>query len=160
MAKELDTSIQYLSGVGPKRAVLLQRELGIETLSDLIHLYPFRYIDRSGVTPIAQVAPDLAYVQLQATVLTRTLYGPGGSIVPQDTNPIHFGACKRLSVIVEDASGRMEMVFFKGIKWNYQRLTPGATFLFFGKPQASAHARTSSTRKWTSRRTERSRRAR
>ena len=136
MSKELDTSIQFLAGVGPKRAVLLQRELGIETLSDLIHLYPFRYIDRSGVTPIAQVAPDLAFVQLQATVLTRTLYGPGGSIVSQDTNPIHFGACKRLSVIVEDASGRMEMVFFKGIKWNYQRLVPGATFLFFGKPQA------------------------
>ncbi len=136
MSKELDTSIQFLAGVGPKRAVLLQRELGIETLSDLIHLYPFRYIDRSGVTSIAQVAPDLAFVQLQATVLTRTLYGPGGSIVSQDTNPIHFGACKRLSVIVEDASGRMEMVFFKGIKWNYQRLTPGATFLFFGKPQA------------------------
>ena len=136
MAKELDSSIQYLAGVGPKRAELLRRELGIETLSDLIHLYPFRYIDRSGVTPIAQVAPDLAFVQLQATVLTRTLYGPSGSIVSQDTNPIHFGACKRLSVIVEDATGRMEMVFFKGIKWNYQRLVPGATFLFFGKPQS------------------------
>ncbi len=136
MAKELESSIQYLSGVGPKRAELLRRELGIETLSDLIHLYPFRYIDRSGITPIAQVAPDLAFVQLQATVLTRTLYGPSGSIISQDTNPIHFGACKRLSVIVEDATGSMEMVFFKGIKWNYQRLVPGATFLFFGKPQA------------------------
>ena len=136
MAKELDTSIQYLSGVGPKRAELLLRELGIETLSDLIHLYPFRYIDRSGVTPIAQVAPDLAFVQLQATVVKRTLLGPGGAVVSQETNPIHFGACKRLSVIVEDASGQMEMVFFKGIKWNYQRLAPGSTFLFFGKPQA------------------------
>ena len=136
MAKELDTSIQYLSGVGPKRAALLQRELGIGTLSDLIHLYPFRYIDRSGITPIAEVAPDLAHVQLQATVVRRTLYGPGSSIVSQETDPIHFGACKRLSVIVQDASGEMEMVFFKGIKWNYQRLVPGATFLFFGKPQA------------------------
>jgi len=135
MAKELDTSIQYLSGVGPKRAVLLQRELGIETLSDLIHLYPFRYIDRSGVVPIAQVAPDLAYVQLQATVISRALLGPGGAVVSQETNPIHWGAVKRLSVIVEDASGRMEMVFFKGIKWNFQRLVPGSTFLFFGKPQ-------------------------
>ena len=115
MAKELDTSIQYLSGVGPKRAVLLQREQGIETLSDLIHLYPFRYIDRSGITPIAQVAPDLALVQLQATVVSRALLGPGGAIVSQDTNPIHWGAVKRLSVIVEDASGRMEMVFFKGV---------------------------------------------
>ena len=129
-------SIQYLSGVGPKRAELLRRELGIETLSDLIHLYPFRYIDRSGITPIAQVAPDLAFVQLQATVVTRTLYGPSSSIVSQETDPIHWGAVKRLSVIVEDASGRMEMVFFKGIRWNYQRLVPGATFLFFGKPQA------------------------
>ena len=129
-------SIQYLSGVGPKRAELLRRELGIETLSDLIHLYPFRYIDRSGITPIAQVAPDLAFVQLQATVVTRTLYGPSSSIVSQETDPIHWGAVKRLSVIVEDASGRMEMVFFQGIRWNYQRLVPGATFLFFGKPQA------------------------
>ena len=135
MAKELDTSIQFLSGVGPKRAVLLQRELGIETLSDLIHLYPFRYIDRSGVVPIAQVAPDLAFVQLQATVISRALLGPGGAVVSQETNPIHWGAVKRLSVIVEDASGRMEMVFFKGIRWNYQRLVPGSTFLFFGKPQ-------------------------
>ncbi|NLZ19832.1 MAG: ATP-dependent DNA helicase RecG [Bacteroidales bacterium] len=136
MAKELDTSIQYLSGVGPKRAALLQRELGIETLSDLIHLYPFRYIDRSGITPIAEVAPDLAHVQLQATVVRRTLYGPGSAVVSQETDPIHWGACKRLSVIVRDDSGEMEIVFFKGIRWNYQRLVPGGTFLFFGKPQA------------------------
>ena len=133
---ELTTSIQYLSGVGPKRAELLRRELGIETLSDLIHLYPFRYIDRSGVTPIAQIAPDLASVQLQATVVSRTLYGPNSAVVSQETDPIHWGAVKRLSVIVQDASGQMEMVFFKGIRWNFQRLVPGATFLFFGKPQA------------------------
>ena len=133
---ELGTSIQYLSGVGPKRAQLLRSELGIETLSDLIHLYPFRYIDRSGITPIAQVAPDLAYVQLQARVVSRTLYGPGSSIVSQESDPIHWGAVKRLSVLVEDETGRMELVFFKGVKWNYQRLAPGATFLFFGKPQA------------------------
>ena len=135
MANELNTSIQYLGGVGPKRAELLRRELGIETLSDLIHLYPFRYIDRSGIVPIAQVAPDVAFVQIQATVVSRTLYGPQSAVVSQETNPIHWGAVKRLSVIVEDASGRIEIVFFKGIRWNYQRLAPGSTFLFFGKPQ-------------------------
>ena len=136
MAKELDTPIQYLSGVGPKRAALLRQELGLETLSDLIRLYPFRYIDRSGITPIAQVASDLAQVQIQATVVSRTLYGPQSAVVSQETNPIHWGAVKRLSVIVEDASGRLEVVFFKGIRWNFQRLVPGNTFLFFGKPQA------------------------
>ena len=132
---ELDTNIQYLGGVGPKRAELLRRELGIETLSDLIHLYPFRYVDRSGITPIAEARPDLASLQIRARVVSRTLYGPSGSIVSQDTNPIHFNACKRMSVMVEDGSGAMEIVFFKGIRWNYCRLVPGSSFIFFGKPQ-------------------------
>lgn len=115
---ELGSNIQYLSGVGPKRAALLKSELGIETLSDLIHFYPFRYIDRSRVVPIAQVQPDLAYVQIKATVIKV-------DEVPH----------KRLSVIVEDDSGRMELVFFKGINWNKSRLIPGSSFIFFGKPQ-------------------------
>ena len=115
---ELSGNIQYLSGVGPKRAALLKSELGIETLGDLIRFYPFRYIDRSRVVPIAQVQPDLAYVQIRATVIKV-------DEVPH----------KRLSVTVEDESGRMELVFFKGIGWNKARLVPGSSFIFFGKPQ-------------------------
>ena len=133
---ELGTNIQYLQGVGPKRAELLKKELGIETLSDLIQLFPFRYMDRSGITDIASIASTAASVQVRAKVVNRTLYGPSGSIIDQSGPQIHFNACKRLSVVVEDASGRMEMVFFKGIKWNYQRLTPGAVFVFYGKPQS------------------------
>ena len=116
---ELKNDIQYLPGVGPKRALLLKNELEIFTLEDLIHFYPFRYLDRSSVTPIAEVAPDVAYVQVQGTVVTRNLIN-----------------IKHLSVIVEDATGRMEMVFFKGVKWTYDKLEPGRTFLFFGKPQS------------------------
>ncbi|MCQ2169556.1 MAG: ATP-dependent DNA helicase RecG [Bacteroidales bacterium] len=115
---ELGTSIQFLSGVGPKRAELLRKELGLETLDDLIHFYPFRYIDRSSVQRIADVDSTLAFIQIKAKVISLTE-------VPQ----------KRLSVIVEDDSGRMEMVFFKGIKWTKTKLIPGATFIFFGKPQ-------------------------
>jgi len=133
---ELQTGIQFLAGVGPKRAELLEKEIGVSTLEDLIHFYPFRYMDRSSVQLISSIAPDTsAFVQIRARVVARTLYGPLSSIVSQDTNPIHFGAVKRLSVIVEDASGKMEMVFFKGIKWNYSRLVPGQTFIFFGRPQ-------------------------
>ena len=132
----LGTSIQFLSGVGPKRAELLRRELGIETLSDLISLYPFRYIDRSGITPIAEIQSTAASVQIRARVLSRTLLGPSGAVVSQLTQPIHFNAAKRLSVVVEDASGSIELVFFKGIKWNFTQLVPGSEFIFFGKPQA------------------------
>jgi len=131
---ELQSEIKYLKGVGPKRAELLQKELGIATIGDLIRLYPFRYIDRSSIQNIASVSQDVASIQIQARVVSRTLYGPAGSIVKTDGEKIHFNAAKRLSVIVEDQTGRMEMVFFKGIRWNYERLAPGLTFIFFGKP--------------------------
>ncbi len=115
---ELQNSVQFLTGVGPRKAALLKSELGIETLSDLIHLYPFRYIDRSSITPIANITPDLAYVQVQARVVNRNLIN-----------------IKHLSIIVEDQTGRMEMVFFKGTKWAFDKLEPGRVFVFFGKPQ-------------------------
>ena len=131
---ELASSIQYLSGVGPKRAALLKAELGIETIGDLLAIYPFRYIDRSRICPIAEVAGDAAFIQIKGKIISRTLYGPQGSVVKTDSDKILWNAAKRLSVIVEDGSGQMEMVFFKGIKWNYSRLVPGSVFVFFGKP--------------------------
>ena len=131
---ELQTEIKYLKGVGPKRAELLESELGISTIGELIRLYPFRYIDRSSIQEIASVNQDVASIQVKGRVVSRTLYGPGNSIVPTDGEKIHFNAARRLSVIVEDETGRMEMVFFKGVKWNYERLAPGQTFIFFGRP--------------------------
>ena len=120
--------------MGPKRASLLTSELGVETVGDLLRVYPFRYIDRTSITPIRNVRSDLAYVQIQATVVSSTLLGPGGSNHMAGGGPIELRAAKRLSVIVDDGTGQMEMVFFKGIKWNYERLKPGSAFLFFGKP--------------------------
>lgn len=113
----LDSDIQFLPGVGPKRAALLKRELEIGTFSDLIHLYPFRYIDRSSIQRIADIRPDLAYVQVMGRVVKAEII-----------------AKKRLSVIIADSSGEMEVVFFKGLKWNAERMVPGNVFLFFGKP--------------------------
>ena len=134
MASALNSEIQYLSGVGPKRAALLRSELGVETFGDLLRIFPFRYIDRTSITPIRDVRGDLAYVQIQGTVVSSTLIGPGGSTQMAKGGPVELRAAKRLSVIVDDGTGQMEMVFFKVIKWNYERLKPGSTFLFFGKP--------------------------
>ena len=134
MASALNSEIKYLSGVGPKRAALLTSELGVETFGDLLRIYPFRYIDRTSITPIRDVRSDLAYVQVQGTVISSTLLGPGGSNHMAGGGPIELRAAKRLSVIVDDGTAQMEMVFFKGIKWNYDRLKPGSAFLFFGKP--------------------------
>ena len=156
----IGSDIQYLPGVGPKRAALLRSELGVSTIGDLIHIYPFRYIDRSSVLPIAKVPLDAAFIQVQATVVRTMLMGQGGRVIyARDasgalrgdgtvpgyaSNPteadtkaaasIKWNTVKRLSVIVEDNSGQMELVFFKGIRYTFDRLQPGMTFLFFGKP--------------------------
>lgn len=129
--------IQFLPGVGPKRAQLLDKELGIRTIGDLIRLYPFRYIDKSSFVRICDARPDMAYIQIRATVRRIDLYGNGAtSMEAAATAQLKYSTVKRMSVWVEDGSGEMEMVFFKGIKWMHEKLKPGMTFIFFGKPTA------------------------
>ena len=128
----MDTAIQYLPGVGPKRAQLLETELGVSTVGDLVHLYPFRYIDRSSVVRIADVHPDLAQVQVRATVMKVRLLAKNGAELPPEK--LKYNAVSRLQAIVSDGSGEMEVVFFKGVKWMHARLVPGSVFIFFGKP--------------------------
>ena len=118
MASEMD--IQYLPGVGPKRAQLLHKELGAGTVGELLRVYPFRYIDKSGFVYIADARPDMAYIQLRARVMRIEL---------------HEKPSKRLSVWIGDGTGEMETVFFKGIKWMFEKLKPGTEWIFFGKPQ-------------------------
>ena len=115
----LDMDIQFLPGVGPKRAALLKKELAVGTIGELLRLYPFRYIDRSSFVRIAEVRPDMAYIQIRAKVLRADLIEK-----------------KRLSVWISDGTGEMELVFFKGIKWTSEKLRPGLEFVFFGKPTA------------------------
>ena len=114
-----DMEVQFLPGVGPKRAELLRKELEVSTVGELLRVFPFRYIDRSSFVRIADARPDMAFVQLRARV---------------QRVDVHDG--KRMSVWISDGSGEMEMVFFKGIKWMHEKLKPGSEFIFFGKPTA------------------------
>jgi ATP-dependent DNA helicase RecG len=64
-----DMDIMYLPGVGPKRADLLRKELNVSTVGELLRLYPFRYIDKSRFIRICDARPDMAYIQIRATVV-------------------------------------------------------------------------------------------
>ena len=135
--RNIDMEIQFLPGVGPKRAQLLDKELGIKTIGDLIRFYPFRYIDKSSFVRICDARPDMAYIQIKARVKRIDLYGSGSASMEADPSaPVKYNAVKRMSVWVEDSSGEMEMTFFKGIKWMHEKLRPGLPFIFFGKPTA------------------------
>lgn len=115
----LDMDIQFLPGVGPKRAALLKKELAVGTIGELLRLYPFRYIDRSSYVRICDIRPDMAYIQIRARVIRAEVIDK-----------------KRLSVWVSDGTGELETVYFKGMKWMMEKLKPGSEFIFFSKPTA------------------------
>ncbi len=119
----LDSDIQFLPGVGPKRAALLKKELEISTIGELIRFYPFRYIDRSTIVPIKDIRSDSAFVQFQGSVVSISAPAPAPG-----------GKLKKFSAFVSDGTGQIELVFFKGIKYTMERLQVGSTWLFFGKP--------------------------
>ncbi|HNQ12214.1 MAG TPA: ATP-dependent DNA helicase RecG [Bacteroidia bacterium] len=115
-----DTPITYLKGVGPQRAELLQKELGILTYGDFIHHYPFRYVDRTKVYALSELQADMPYVQFRGFVKSIKELGERKS--------------KRLSVMVSDGKSSIELVWFKGIKWIIKSLAMDKEYLIFGKP--------------------------
>ncbi len=120
MSTIFDTRIEYLKGVGPQKAELLNKELGIFTYGDLLQHYPFRYEDRSSFLKIKDLHEELEHVQVIAQIKSIDLVG--------------MGPKKRLVAVVVDDTGEMEMTWFKGITWVLKRLPLGGTFIFLGKP--------------------------
>ena len=122
MASYLDNDIKYLAGVGEARAKLLAGEAGIRTLGDLLYYFPFRWIDRTRLYRIADITEDNdeTFVQIRARVLSKQFIGVGRG--------------QRLSVVVGDASGSCELVWFRGVKWIERRIEPGREYVFFGRP--------------------------
>ncbi len=132
MATNPVSDIQYLKGVGEKRARLLESELGVHSAEELIRTYPYKYIDRSTILPIAGIQASSAYVQVRGTVVSATLLNKSGQTI--EAGSAKPSAISRLSVIISDESAQMEVVFFKGIKYMLSKLQPGKSFIFFGKP--------------------------
>ncbi|MCL1973480.1 MAG: ATP-dependent DNA helicase RecG [Bacteroidetes bacterium] len=119
MSRAFDTNLQFLSGVGPRRALLLQKELGIHTLGDLLSCYPFRYIDRSRFYAIRELHPDLGYVQVRGRFTSMSVQGVGPK--------------KRLTASFTDGVSEIEVVFFQGIKWIQEKMKMGTEYVLFGK---------------------------
>ncbi len=120
MAQFLDTSIEYLKGVGPKRADLLKKELHIFTFKDLILFFPFRYIDRSRFYKIAEIKGEMPQVQLKGKIITVKMIGEARK--------------KRMVAVFSDGTGEIELVWFKGIKFLKHSITVGKELIVFGKP--------------------------
>jgi len=120
MSQLLSTSIEFLKGVGPKRAEILASELGVRTYRGLLHHFPFRYEDRTKFYKIAEINGALPYVQLV------------GEIIHIDEIGTKFK--KRLVAKLRDESGTVELVWFKGVTYFKKSLKVGEKYVVFAKP--------------------------
>jgi ATP-dependent DNA helicase RecG len=115
-----DTRIEFLKGVGPQKAELINKELNIFSYGDMLQHYPFRYEDRTKFFKIREISEDLENVQVIARIKRVEMVGAGGK--------------KRLVAHVFDDTGEMEMTWFKGIQWVQKKVLPGVAYIFLGKP--------------------------
>jgi len=119
MSELLQTPIEFLKGVGPQRAQLLQKELGIFNYGDLLHTYPYRYLDRSIYHKCKDLPYVDSYVQLVGTI--------------DNIKEIGTARFKRLSARFSDDSGTIELIWFQGGQWIKQMLVAGLPYQAFGK---------------------------
>lgn len=125
MSGFFDTPIEYLKGVGPQRAALLNKELNIYTFGDLIQHYPFRYEDRTRFYSIRELHPEMPSVQLKGRVVGKELVGSGPK--------------KRMVCYFSDNTGQLELVWFQGISWIADKIKVGGEYIIFGKPNKYGH---------------------
>ncbi len=112
--------ITYLKGVGPSRAELLSKELGIRSYYDLIHHFPTHYIDRSKIYRINEIKSDMAAIQIRGRFLSFNVIGEG--------------AKSRLVALFSDGSATIEVVWFRRIKQIKEAYRLGNDYILFGKP--------------------------
>jgi len=116
----LDTGIQFLKGVGPKRAELLAKELGIFTIGDLLRYYPYKYIDRTKIYSIAEIDTSQTHIQLRGRI---TSFRKEGARYRQ-----------RLVATFSDTSGSIDLIWFQGTKWAEKSYEIGVEYIVFGRP--------------------------
>jgi len=115
----LKTKIDFLKGVGEKRAELLSDELQVKTYFDLINLFPFRYVDRTQFLTIRETQ-DSDTVQLKGTIIEKQK-------VKGRNNRY------RLTALFKDSSGFIELIWFQSVKWIEESIKTGEEYIVFGK---------------------------
>ncbi|MBT5233582.1 MAG: ATP-dependent DNA helicase RecG, partial [Flavobacteriaceae bacterium] len=116
----LNTSIDYLKGVGPNRAEILKKEFQIFTYLDLLNFFPFRYIDRTKFHNINEIQKSIADVQ----------------IIGKFTDLYYFKNIKtnRLIGTFKNGNDTIEIVWFKGAKWIEKSIKLNTDYVLYGKP--------------------------
>ncbi|QXP62534.1 ATP-dependent DNA helicase RecG [Polaribacter sp. R2A056_3_33] len=115
----LSYPITYIKGISVQRAALMYTELGIKTCNDLLNFFPFRYIDKTAFYAIKDLQPNSSEVQIVGKITrVKSVAQKRGS---------------RLVATFQDATGSMELVWFKGQKWIKDSLKINELYVVYGK---------------------------
>ena len=112
--------IKYLSGVGPQRASVLNKELGIFSFHDLLYYFPYKYVDRSRIYRIREIDGAMPYIQLKGEILGFETAGEGRQ--------------RRLIAHFSDGTGIVDLIWFQGIKYLIGKYKVHQEYIVFGKP--------------------------
>jgi len=115
----LNNPLTYIKGVSNTRAVLLFGELGLSKLNDLLHFFPYRYIDRTKFYKINELLDNNSEIQLFGRIIELKL-------VKQKKG-------SRLVAKLQDETGTMELVWFRGHKWLKDSIKLNTPYIIYGK---------------------------
>ncbi len=116
----MNTDIKFLSGVGPKKAEILNKEIGIFSVEDIVYYFPYRYIDRSRIYLIREIDGNMPYIQLKGRITAFETYGEGRN--------------KRLVAHFTDGTGMIDLIWFQGAKFITDKYKTNSPYIIFGKP--------------------------
>ncbi len=118
----LDTPIEYLKGVGPQKAEILKAEISVFTFKDLLYYFPFKYIDKTSLSEVKDLHPEAGNVQLRGKISNVKIVG--------------VKAGRRLSATLRDATGKVELLWFKNFSFVEKALKEDAFYTVYGKVNA------------------------
>ncbi len=112
--------IKFLQGVGPQRAAILEKELGIRSFKDLLYYFPYKYVDRSRLYLVREIDGNMPYIQLRGRILSFETFGEGRQ--------------RRLVGHFTDGTGVVDLVWFQGLKYVEGKFKVNEEYIVFGKP--------------------------
>jgi len=120
MSGILSQDIKFLTGVGPRKSIVLKEELKVFTLGDLIYYFPFKYVDRTKFYTIKEINSSLPFIQVRGRITGMEMVGMGRN--------------QRMVAYLTDGTGLLELIWFQGIKFVKQTLKTTVDYIVFGKP--------------------------
>ncbi len=121
MSNILEQDIKYLSGVGPQRQQILNKELGIHSFGDLLEYYPYKHVDRTKIYKIRELTLEMPFVQIRGRILSYETFEMG----PRK---------KRLVAHFSDGTDVMDLVWFSGVQYIKKSYKVGKEYIVFGRP--------------------------